>query len=108
MKTMTLTVLGAALAVGCSDSGSDAPGNNPVNAPADYLSAINKAQKTAVRTVDLASLTKAIDLFQAQEDRLPKSLNELVEKRYIPAIPEPPAGSKMNYDPQTGKVTITK
>ena len=111
MKKITFSLMGAVLIAGCSKNetdSADAPGQNPLNAPADYLGGLNQAQKSATRTVDVASLTKAIDMFQAQEDRLPTSLNELVEKRYIPVIPEPPAGSKLNYDPQTGKVTITK
>ena len=115
MKPLFCAALAASLLVGCSKQETEtetqpetAAGENPLTAPADYLGAINQAQKAAVRTVDLASIDKAIDMFQVQEERLPASLNELVTKGYLPAIPQPPAGSTISYDPKTGKVQITK
>jgi hypothetical protein len=116
MKTLSFLPLMAGLClVGCSQSPEkSAPGatneptssGNPLNAPADYLRAGVKAKQAAVRTADTASLTKAIDMFSADEGRLPKDLNELVEKQYIPRIPAPPYGSKIVYDPSTGTVKV--
>lgn len=102
------------LMTGCSKqeepaaSGESSTSGNPLTAPADYLGAINQAQKTAVRQVDLASLNKAIQLFDVQEGRLPTNLTELVTKRYLPVVPEPPAGSELTYDPETGEVEISR
>jgi hypothetical protein len=45
-------------------------------------------------------------LFNVGEGRYPKDLSELVEKKYIPQIPETPYGSKLAYDATTGKVTV--
>jgi hypothetical protein len=82
--------------------------DNPLNAPAAYLGALNQAQKVAVKTVDTASITKAIQAFQVEEERWPKDLNELVTKKYLPRLPDPPYGMKFDYDPQTGKFKVVK
>ena len=79
---------------------------NPLTAPVDYLGAVNQGRKTAIKTIDHASLTSAIQLFNAQEERLPRDLNELVTKGYIQAVPTPPAGSRFQYNPQTGDLKI--
>lgn len=79
---------------------------NPLTAPVDYLGAVNNARKGAIKTIDQTSLTKAIELFNAQEDRYPKDLNELAQKRYIPSVPTPPPGMKFDYNPQTGAVRV--
>ena len=79
---------------------------NPLTAPVDYLGAVNNARKGAIKTIDQTSLTTAIALFSAQEDRYPKDLNELAQKRYIQDVPTPPPGMKFDYNPQTGTVRV--
>ena len=79
---------------------------NPLTAPVDYLGAVAKAKKFAVKSVDIAGLTQAIQSFQAQEGRLPKSLNELVRPEYLPKLPTPPPGMKFSYNPATGEVKV--
>jgi hypothetical protein len=61
-----------------------------------------------VKTVDVASLNQALQLFNVQEDRFPKDLNELVEKKYIPKIPDAPYGMKIVYDAKAGNVKVVK
>src|SRR4051812_26235052 len=46
---------------------------NPITAPVDYLGAVAKGKKFAEKQIDLAQLKQAIQFFQANEDRLPKS-----------------------------------
>jgi hypothetical protein len=77
---------------------------NPLTAPVDYLGAVNQAKKHSVKTVDLASVSKAIQMFRTEEDRYPKDLNELVKEGYLPALPKLPTGMKYQYDPNTGQV----
>ena len=89
-------------------SSSSTSQGNPVTAPVDYLGAVGKAQQQAVKTIELTSITQAIRLFEAQEDRLPKDLNELVTKKYLPEIPPPPAGQKLDYNPKTGELKMVK
>jgi hypothetical protein len=79
---------------------------NPVTAPVDYLGAVAKGKKTAVKVADLASVKQAIQMFHTEEDRYPKDLNELISKQYIPALPPPPYQMKYQYDANTGEVKI--
>ena len=56
----------------------------------------------------MTRLTQAIQLFNAQEGRNPKDLNELVEKKYIGQIPDAPYGMKIVYDATAGQVKVVK
>jgi hypothetical protein len=78
----------------------------PANAPAGYLRAIANGQQNAVKTVDTTSVDKAIQLFNVEQGRNPKDLNELVQKKYIPKIPETPHGTKLVYDANAGTVKV--
>ena len=102
----------AAFLAGCGDSSKPGtPANtasNVVNAPANYVGALGQAQKYSQKQIDLAYVNQAIQQFQAGEGRLPKSLQELVDEKYLGKIPEAPYGYKINYDPATGTVTVVK
>ena len=91
---------------GGSSTNTTAAGENPLNAPTDYLGAAAKAKQSAVRTVDLASVTRAIQMFQASEGRNPRDLNELVTGQYMPRLPDPPTGMKFSYNPTTAEVKL--
>lgn len=112
---MALVTGMAACLAGCGD-GSDKPGSaqqtntasSPLTAPVDYLGAVGKAQQSAIKTIDTASINQAIQHFQVEHDRLPKSLDELVQEKFLPKVPEAPHGMKIVYDPQTGAVKIVK
>jgi hypothetical protein len=109
MKAIVIsTVIGCCLLTGCGDSNSSSgtSSGNPANAPAEYVGALAQAKQKAVKTVDLSSVTKAIQMFQVEEGRLPKDLNELVEKKYLPKIPDAPMGMKLSYDASTGTVKV--
>lgn len=113
-----IPVTAGLLLVGCSDSSkqpaptastnaSTATGN-PLTAPVDYINSAVKAQHSAVKTVDVTSVNKAIEMFNVQEGRFPKDLDELVAKKYIPLVPTPPFGSKLEYDSTAGTVKVVK
>lgn len=111
--TLCLPLFAACLLAGCGDSGSQpAQGTNtagsssPLNAPADYVGALGKAQQTAAKTADTSSLNQAIQMFAVENGRNPKDLNELVEKKIIPRIPDAPRGMKLEYDATAGKVKV--
>ena len=80
--------------------------DNPLNAPAEYGKALVNAQKSAVKTADLASLTRAIQMFEVDKGRFPKNLDELVAGKYIGQIPPAPTGMRLVYDPATGTVKM--
>ncbi|HTY86343.1 MAG TPA: hypothetical protein VMB80_02670 [Candidatus Acidoferrum sp.] len=119
MKTSLLLVLAAGLFLaGCGkpNSGSHPQGTNTapttntaeVAKPAGgYLGALMQADKSAVKTIDVSYLNQAVQLFQTQEGRLPKDLNELVPN-YVGKLPAPPYGYRINYDPTSGAVTVVK
>jgi hypothetical protein len=81
---------------------------SPLTAPVDYLAAVGKAKQSAVKTVDVASLNQAIQMFNVDNGRFPKDLNELVAEKYMPKIPAAPYGTKLEYDATVGKVKVVK
>jgi len=82
------------------------PAPPPAPAGDGYLGAMTRAQQLAIKTVDVTSLNQEVQLFNTQEGRLPKDLNELVDKQYIGKLPAPPVGMKLVYDPVQGKVSV--
>ena len=111
-----VTVALLAIFAGCSQK-SETPtastnttssSSSPATAPADYLGALAKGQQQAVKTIDTASLDKAIQMFAVEKGRNPKDLNELVQEKFIPKLPEPPYGMKLVYDANAGTVRVEK
>jgi hypothetical protein len=117
VKTSFCLCLAAGLLlIGCGESANKpaqptngaASGSSPLSAPADYVGALGKAKQTAVKTVDTASLNQAIQMFGVENGRNPRDLNELVEKKFIPRIPDAPYGMKLEYDATAGNVKVVK
>src|SRR6185503_9707926 len=112
MKAYIPSLSLAFLLLGCGEKSdkqgagsTNASSGNPLNAPADYLRAVNKAQQNAVKTVDTSSLNQAIQLFNVDKGRNPKDLDELVQQKFMPQIPAAPYGYKLAYDAASGKVS---
>ena len=106
-RSVIITVVCLCL-FGCKQESQDAkkksdPGN-PLNAPVDYVGALNKAQKSAQKTVVTTGLDQALKGFFAQEGRFPTNLNELSAEGFT--IPAPPAGMQYKYDPTTGTISV--
>ena len=103
----------AILLTGCGrQNNTPAPPANAATPPADagsggYLGALASGQKKAVAVVDVASLNQAIQIFNAQEGRFPKDLQELVTARMIREIPAAPNGMKLDYDAAAGTVKVS-
>ena len=76
-------------------------------APGGYLGALVQADKSAVKTIDVSYLNQAVQLFQTQEGRLPKDLNELTPN-YVAKLPTPPYGYRIDYDSARGLVTVVQ
>ena len=77
----------------------------PAPSSVNYLGTLMKADKYAVKTIDVSYLNEAVQLFNTQEGRLPKDLNELVPN-YVGKLPATPYGTKLDYDPGTGVVKV--
>lgn len=115
MKSIAFVSLAALLiATGCKPSGDSSSSTSTnssgsvLQAPADYVGALGAAQQNAGKTVDIASLNQAVQMFQVDKGRFPKDLNELVQEKYIGKVPAAPYGMKIDYDPSTGQVKVVK
>jgi len=108
MTALLLAGCGGKSDKSASATNATSSGGNPLNAPADYLRGLNKAEQSAVKTVDTARLTQAISLFNVEKGRNPNDLNELVQEKFLPELPPVPYGMKLVYDPASGKVSVEK
>jgi hypothetical protein len=113
MKTCCgLLLVAAALVLGGCGNKQDAPPPAPPAAVAPsspsggYLGSLVRGQQVAVKTVDVTALNEEIRLFNVQEGRNPKDLDELVTKQYLGALPNAPVGMKFVYDAAQGKVSV--
>jgi len=77
-----------------------------VTAPVDYIATTIKVGEQSKGTIDLAAIRKAIEYYEVSEGQKPSSLDDLVQKKYIPSIPPPRMGKKVAYDPVTGTVSL--
>jgi len=64
------------------------------------------AGEDAKAKIDKAAISKAIQAFQQAEERNPASLEELVQKQYLPSLPKEPVGYRFSYDPQSGAFDV--
>ena len=80
-------------------------GTNPLNAPAEYLGAVGQAKRFSEAQSAIASLGQAIKMFEIEFDRLPASLQELVDEGQLSVLPKAPFQMAFRYDSKTGKVT---
>jgi hypothetical protein len=110
-----LLALTGVLAAGCGDKPKPAPAStaqpdnrNPLSAPTDYLGALNKAKKSAEKTVDITVVQGAVNSFKQEEGRFPIDLIELMRHSYLREIPAAPYGMKIAYDAASGTVSVVK
>lgn len=93
------------LLAGCGDSSSSS--TQPVS-PADVTNnVLVNAKRTADKTIDVSFINQAIQLYNVQEGRLPKTLDELVPK-YVAKIPDAPLGYKIDYDATKGEASVIR
>jgi len=116
MKTPFLLGAVALMLAGCgrkdtaaAKSTTNAPAaSSVIAAPVEYLGAINEAKKHSVKVVDLVQVEQAIRQFQAAEDRFPKSLDELIQEKYLVALPKLPNGMEYRYNPADGDLKAVR
>jgi hypothetical protein len=106
MKIPLLLTAAAAtvLLAGCGDKTSSQ--SQAVN-PADVTNVLVESKRTADKTIDVSYLNQAVQLFNVQEGRNPKTLDELTPK-YVAKLPDVPLGYKLNYDAAKGEVTVVR
>lgn len=105
IQSLLITACALALLTGCNDKSSTQ--SQAVN-PADVTNnVLVNSKRTADKTIDVSYLNQAIQLFNVQEGRYPKTLDELTPK-YVAQLPTPPLGYKLNYDAAKGEVTVVR
>jgi len=110
----TLATVTALVCAGCSKPDTTpAPvtGNKP--APLPVLTQPNATPEPATTTAasaateavppELAPVQQGIKAFQAQHNRAPTSVFELIEKKYLKEMPKVPPGKTLYIDPATGR-----
>jgi hypothetical protein len=100
-------VAAAALLAGCGRSGSGSQASTATNGFGGYVKTMGEVQKSADKTIDVSYLNQAVQLFNVQEGRNPKDLQELVPA-YVAKIPDAPLGYKIVYDAATATVKVVK
>lgn len=60
----------------------------------------------AVEPLDLPKLNTKIREFTEAFGKPPATLQELVDKKFIPSLPQPPPGRAFHYDPKTMQVQL--
>jgi hypothetical protein len=110
MRTSLLMLAAVAVALtGCNKSGSDTPpqSTNTVVGPGGYLKNVVQDEKSANKTIDVSYLNQALQQFNVQEGRYPKTLDELVPN-YVAKLPPVPYGYKLDYDAANGVVKVVQ
>src|SRR5208282_4176230 len=102
VNSFFISIAAAVLVAGCGGkSGSTPQSTNTVSTATNefggYVKSLGEAQKSADKTIDVSYINQAIQLFNVQEGRYPKNLQELVPN-YVAKIPDAPLGSKIAYD----------
>ena len=113
---MSVALIGVLLAcmVGCGKKESPPPAQTnasssiPTVGSGNYLGALGQAKVHADKVIDAVELNKQVELFNVQEGRFPKDLNELVTMKYLSGLPTPPSGYKFSYDTNNGQVKVVK
>lgn len=115
VNSFFISIAVAALLAGCggktgstpqaSNTASTNSVNTATNGFGGYVKSLGEAQKSANKTIDVSYINQALQLFNVQEGRYPKTLQELVPN-YVAKIPDAPIGSKLVYDPASGTVKV--
>jgi len=106
MKILNSVLVLAAVAFLAAGCGKSSPPQQAVN-PADVDNPLVNAKRTADKTIDVSFVNQAIQLFNVQEGRYPKTLAELTPK-YIAKIPDAPLGYKISYDAVKGEASVVR
>jgi hypothetical protein len=104
LPTFLFCVAVIGLLAGCDAGTNSQPQGNPADVTNNTL--VN-AKRTADKTIDVSFINQAIQLFNVQEGRLPKTLDELVPK-FVAKLPDVPLGYKLDYDAKKGEVSCVR
>jgi hypothetical protein len=109
MKTRFLfAVAGATVLALAGCTGGSSNSNTPAtNTTSSSSSPFVQSQVYAQQKIDLASLNQAVQQYHATEGHFPDNLQELAPN-YVEKVPPAPAGYTINYDANSGAVSLAK
>src|ERR1039458_7795593 len=108
LHPLLIAISAVALLAGCGEKSTSQAQGTPSTNPADITNnTLVNAKRTADKTIDVSFLNQAIQLFNVQEGRYPKNLQELVPN-YVAKIPDAPPGFKIVYDVTSGTVKVVQ
>ena len=108
IHALLIAVPALTLLAGCGEKSGSQAQSAPSTNPADVTNnTLVNAKRTADKTIDVSYLNQAIQLFNVQEGRYPKTLEELTPK-YVAKLPEPPLGYKLSYDAAKGEAAVVR
>ena len=81
--------------------------SNVVDAPLNYVGAVEQAQKYSEKQIDLAYVNQAIQQFNAGEGHYPTNLQEMIPD-YLTKMPQAPYGYKIVYDAASHAIKVVK
>lgn len=74
----------------------------------DYTAMLQQARARDATAALAVEIGEAVRRFQTDVGRLPRTLDELVVRRYLTRIPSPPAGYQLRYDARLGNVGLVE
>ena len=81
--------------------------SNVVDAPLNYVGAVEQAQKYSEKQIDLAYVNQAIQQFNAGEGHYPTNLQEMIPD-YLTKMPQAPYGYKIVDDAASHAIKVVK
>jgi len=72
-----------------------------------YQSIQRKAKETIIKE-DLRQMRRALDMFSADKEQLPQSLDDLVSAEYLHSIPIDPITGEADWQVEMGEDTISR
>ena len=64
------------------------------------------AGEDAKASVTKVAVFKALQMYELQEGHPPATLQELVDKKYLPTLPKTPVGYQYKYNPGNGEFDV--
>jgi uncharacterized lipoprotein YbaY len=108
MKTKFLMASAIAMVFALAGCGDGSNNSTPAqNTSANNSSPVVQPEIYAQQKADVASLTQAIQQYNAAEGHYPQKLQDLAPN-YITRVPQAPSGYKFNYNPNSGSVNVVQ
>jgi len=103
MKMPVLFLFLAVAVVGVSCNRNDGGGEF---SPSEAAKGVGRVMKKTKAMNDVMYLSNKVNTYKRQYGGYPVSLDELVEKGIVEALPKPPQDMQFVYDANTGKVSV--